>query len=283
MVGKKGLDLRKLLLGAVVIGGIAAVGLGLAGIDQSQSTLHTAVEANTQQMADIGTRIERQVTDKMTLIEESQQDLHAGMEGVGKENSVKARIVKFDTSDDMNITYTGEAALPAKFYQEQYSFEDYCEETCNITGAFVGDYKLVVEVIGDIYLTLDKMSYSVIPLIEVEEIVKDFPEIVLEEKYGWNGDYKLKDNYDSTFDLEVFTQPRAKQEMMSVPPEMEARLMSSFTCSYTKRKLSSDRGEPVEHIDLRLERSYCSAGFSPAFSTAAMYRALVPNIVIFSS
>ena len=73
---------KRLLIGAILASAIVAIGLALARIDENQSTLQTVVEANTQQMAVIATRIEKQMADKMVVIEQSQQDLQAGIEAV---------------------------------------------------------------------------------------------------------------------------------------------------------------------------------------------------------
>ena len=78
-------------------------------------------------------------------------------------------------------------------------------------------------------------------------------------------------------------QPRAKHEIMSVPPEMEARQISFLIDEYTKRKLSSDSGDAVDVMIFSRDRSYFSLGINPAFSTEAIYFALVPNRLIPSS
>ena len=77
--------------------------------------------------------------------------------------------------------------------------------------------------------------------------------------------------------------PRAKQDTMSDPPEIDDRTRSCLMSRYTNSKLSTDRGEPVERMARREERSYRSPGLNPSFSTAAMYLALVPKTVIFCS
>ena len=82
MAETKRFSIKRLLLGAILAAVIVAIGLALGRIDQNQSTLQTVVEANTLQMAAIATRIEKQMADKMVVIEQSQQDLQAGIEAM---------------------------------------------------------------------------------------------------------------------------------------------------------------------------------------------------------
>ena len=77
--------------------------------------------------------------------------------------------------------------------------------------------------------------------------------------------------------------PSTKQETMSVPPEIEARWTSGLIASYTKSKFSGASGEPVEVSMRTLERSCVSRGRRPAFFTASMNFADVPNTVISSA
>ncbi|MBW3011232.1 hypothetical protein KY326_03370, partial [Candidatus Woesearchaeota archaeon] len=118
--------------------------------------------------------------------------LHAGMENVGKENHVKARILNLDLDDESNTIYTREAALPARFYSQLYEFTDYCEGSCNISSEFTGNYNLSIEIIGDIYFDLFGINYTTVTLDQkVEEVTKDIPTIILSDQEDWAGDYSL--------------------------------------------------------------------------------------------
>ncbi len=73
--------------------------------------------------------------------------------------------------------------------------------------------------------------------------------------------------------------PRQKHEMMSVPPEMDARCRSPLIFEYTKSYCSGASGEPVETIVRSAARSNAAAGAPPSFSSAARYFGLVPKCV----
>src|SRR5579859_503824 len=77
--------------------------------------------------------------------------------------------------------------------------------------------------------------------------------------------------------------PRAKQEMMSVPPEMEDRQTFALMSRYTYSELSGKSGEPVEVTVRRRARAYLAPGRTPNFSAADRYLALVPKMLMPSS
>ena len=78
----KGFDIKKLAVGTLLAVAILAIGLVLFSINRNQSTLQTVVEANTQQISAVATRIEKKISDKMAVIEQSQLDLRTGIEAV---------------------------------------------------------------------------------------------------------------------------------------------------------------------------------------------------------
>ena len=63
-----------------------------------------------------------------------------------------------------------------------------------------------------------------------------------------------------------------------MPPLMDERRTSRLMDSWTKSKLSGTRGDPVERIASSFVRLWVRAGASPAFLTASMYLAEVPNV-----
>src|SRR3990167_8524501 len=76
--------------------------------------------------------------------------------------------------------------------------------------------------------------------------------------------------------------PSAKQEMMSVPPEMLDRHTSALISRYTYWKLSLASGDPVDRMLFSFGSLCVSPGLLPAFCRLAMYFALVPKILMFS-
>ena len=71
-----------------------------------------------------------------------------------------------------------------------------------------------------------------------------------------------------------------KQEIISVPPEMDDRQTDDFTLSYTYRKDSLDKGDPVDKIVRRLVNLCDVLGTALVFWSALMYFALVPLSLI---
>ena len=63
--------------------------------------------------------------------------------------------------------------------------------------------------------------------------------------------------------------PRTKQETMSVPPEIEARLISSPMARYAQSKVSGSRGEPVESTHRNRSRFEMDLGSKPDLSSIA--------------
>ena len=63
----------------------------------------------------------------------------------------------------------------------------------------------------------------------------------------------------------------------SVPPLVEPTSTSGATFRYSQSKPSGGRGEPVEPIECRAERSTSRAGSTPAFMLASTKAALVPK------
>ena len=66
---------------------------------------------------------------------------------------------------------------------------------------------------------------------------------------------------------------------MSVPPDIEDKCTSDLIFLYTYSKLSSERGDPVEHIVFK----YFNFFFFETFNLfkESIYFALTPNNVIF--
>ncbi len=77
--------------------------------------------------------------------------------------------------------------------------------------------------------------------------------------------------------------PKAKQEIMSVPPEMEERHSPELISRYTYSAFSGSSGEPVEVMVRSRASLYFDFGFTPNFSAAAKYFALVPKMLMPSS
>ncbi|MCK4670873.1 MAG: right-handed parallel beta-helix repeat-containing protein, partial [Nanoarchaeota archaeon] len=171
--------------------------------------------------------------------------LSAEADGAGKKNLVKARIINFNIEDEINVTFSMEAALLARFYGNLYSFDSYCDKSCEITDKLEGDYNLIVEITDDIYLNLDSIDYSLIAE-ETEKITKHLPDIVLEDKYDWGGDYKLIDNYDDTFDLKIFTTPRTKYK-----PGFGAQIISTTS----NGKIKSIKKLKKNKISVRIDET----------------------------
>src|SRR5438552_16863696 len=67
--------------------------------------------------------------------------------------------------------------------------------------------------------------------------------------------------------------PSTKQEMISVPPEIDARWMVAFTWLQTQSKLSATSGEPVEVMARTLVSLWVLIGAMPALAQASMYLA----------
>src|SRR5882762_7486174 len=69
--------------------------------------------------------------------------------------------------------------------------------------------------------------------------------------------------------------PNAKQDTMSVPPEIDVSSTSDLIDLYTYSKPSGSNGEPVDSTDRRALRSTVSIGTKELFSSADRYLALV--------
>ena len=78
-------------------------------------------------------------------------------------------------------------------------------------------------------------------------------------------------------------EPSAKQEMMSVPPEIDDSWTSGLMLSYTKSKLCGESGDPVERNVRTLSNVWLSRGTNPLLATTSKYFAEAPNTVMRSA